>query len=94
MSETGTVEPAAGQAPVQEGQGAGHAEKTHAAQGHAEKTHMIQGIIFGLIFVALVTAVFGFLMGSYVTVWPIAAVFAIWTIVSLVIFRGGAEDEH
>jgi len=84
MSETGTVEPAAGQAPVQEGQGA----------GHAEKTHMIQGIVFGLIFVALVTAVFGFLMGSYVTVWPIAAVFAIWTIVSLVIFRGGAEDEH
>ncbi len=89
MSETGTVEPAAGQAPVQEGQGAGHAEKTHA-----EKTHMIQGIVFGLIFVVLVTAVFGFLMGSYVTVWPIAAVFAIWTIVSLVIFRGGAEDEH
>ena len=94
MSETGTVEPAAGQAPVQGGQGDGHAEKTHAAQGHAEKTHMIQGIVFGLIFVALVTAVFGFLMGSYVTVWPIAAVFAIWTIVSLVIFRGGAEDEH
>ncbi|MFM9136437.1 MAG: hypothetical protein ACKOT0_13555 [bacterium] len=64
-------------------------------QGHAEKTHMIQAVIFGLVFVALVTAVFGFLMGSYVVVWPIAATFAIWTVVSLLIFRGvPADTDH
>jgi len=68
--------------------GSGH--DAHA--DHAEKTHMVQGIVFGFIFVALVTAVFGFLMGSYVIVWPIAAVFAIWTVVSLIIYRGVPSD--
>lgn len=73
----------------------GHDTESGHATTHAEKTHMIQGIVFGFIFVALVTAVFGFLMGSYVIVWPIAAVFAIWTVVSLIIYRGvPTESAH
>jgi multidrug transporter EmrE-like cation transporter len=57
------------------------------------KTHLVQAIIVGWVLVALVWAVFGFLSQNYVLYLPLLIAYAIWTVVSLMIFGRGLDKE-
>ena len=57
------------------------------------KTHLVQAIIVGWVLVALVWLVFGFLSQNYVLYLPLLLAYAIWTVVSLMIFGRGLDKE-
>jgi multidrug transporter EmrE-like cation transporter len=57
------------------------------------KTHLVQAIIVGWVLVALVWLVFGFLSQNYVLYLPLLIAYAIWTVVSLMIFGRGLDKE-
>lgn len=57
------------------------------------KRHLVSAIIVGWVLVALVWLIFGFLAQNYVTYIPLLLAYAIWTVVSLVIFGRGLDKE-
>ncbi|MEY3734001.1 MAG: hypothetical protein RL347_1360 [Actinomycetota bacterium] len=57
------------------------------------KSHMVSAIITGWVLVALVWLIFGFLAQNYITYVPLLVAYAIWTVVSLVIFGRGLDRE-
>lgn len=62
---------------------------THAAT----KTHLVAAIIVGWVLVVGVWAIFGFLSKNYVMYVPMLLAYAIWTVVSLVIYGRGLDRE-
>ena len=57
------------------------------------KTHLVSAIIVGWVLVALVWLIFGFLSQNYVTYIPMLVAYAIWTVVSLMLFGRGLDHE-
>lgn len=57
------------------------------------KSHLVSGIIVGWVLVALVWLIFGFLAGNYAVYIPLLVAYAIWTVVSLLIFGRGLDRE-
>lgn len=57
------------------------------------KTHLVSAIIVGWVLVALTWLIFGFLAQNYVTYIPLLVAYAIWTVVSLLIFGRGLDKE-
>lgn len=57
------------------------------------KRHLVSAIIVGWVLVALVWLIFGFLAQNFVTYIPLLLAYAIWTVVSLVIFGRGLDKE-
>jgi len=57
------------------------------------KPHLVSAIIVGWVLVSLVWLIFGFLAGNYVTYLPLLAAYAIWTVVSLLMFGRGLDRE-
>ena len=57
------------------------------------KSHLVSAIIVGWVLVALVWLIFGFLAQNYVTYIPMLVAYAIWTVVSLVIYGRGLDRE-
>jgi uncharacterized membrane protein len=57
------------------------------------KSHLVSAIITGWVLVALVWLIFGFLAGNFITYVPMLLAYAIWTVVSLVIFGRGLDRE-
>ncbi len=57
------------------------------------KPHLVAGIITGWVLVALVWLVFGFLSQNYVLYLPLLIAYALWTVVSLMIFGRGLDKE-
>lgn len=59
----------------------------------ATKSHPVAAIIVGWVLATLIWAIFGFLSGSYGTYIPMLVAYAVWTVVSLVIFGRGLDRE-
>ena len=57
------------------------------------KPHMVSAIITGWVLVALVWLIFGFLSQNFLIYVPMLVAYAIWTVVSLVIFGRGLDRE-
>ena len=57
------------------------------------KSHLVSAIITGWVLVALVWLIFGFLAGNFVTYVPLLAAYAIWTVVSLLLYGRGLDRE-
>ena len=57
------------------------------------KRHLVSAIIVGWVLVALVWLIFGFLAQNFVTYIPLLLAYAIWTVVSLLIFGRGLDKE-
>ena len=57
------------------------------------KPHLVSAIVVGWVLVALVWLIFGFLSQNYVLYIPMLVAYAIWTVVSLVIFGRGLDRE-
>ncbi|MFM1964607.1 MAG: hypothetical protein RL134_332 [Actinomycetota bacterium] len=57
------------------------------------KSHLVSAIIVGWVLVALVWLIFSFLAGSYVVYIPLLVAYAIWTVVSLLIYGRGLDRE-
>ena len=57
------------------------------------KSHLVSAIIVGWVLVALVWLIFGFLAQNYVTYIPMLVAYAIWTVVSLIIYGRGLDRE-
>jgi multidrug transporter EmrE-like cation transporter len=62
---------------------------THAAA----KSHLAAAIIGGWVLVAAVWAIFGFLSQNYLLYVPLLIAYAIWTVVSLLMFGRGLDNE-
>ena len=62
---------------------------THEVQ----KSHLVAGILTGWVLVALVWVIFGFLSQNYAVYVPLLIAYAIWTVVSLLIFGRGLDRE-
>lgn len=62
---------------------------THAAA----KPHLVSAIIVGWVLVLGVWAIFGFLSQNYVRFLPMLVAYAIWTVVSLLIYGRGLDRE-
>lgn len=59
----------------------------------AGKSHMVAAVITGWVLITLVWLIFGFLAQNYAVYVPMLAAYAIWTVVSLVIFGRGLDRE-
>ena len=57
------------------------------------RTHLGQAIIVGWVLVALVWLIFGFLAQNYLLYLPMLIAYAVWTVVSLMIFGRGLDKE-
>ena len=57
------------------------------------KTHVVSAIIVGWVLVALTWLIFGFLAQNYVLYLPLLVAYAIWTVVSLLIYGRGLDKE-
>ena len=57
------------------------------------KPHLVSAIIVGWVRVALVWLIFGFLAQNYVLYIPLLVAYAIWTVVSLLIFGRSLDKE-
>lgn len=59
----------------------------------SSKGHLVSAIIFGLILVTAVYAIFSFLAASYSVYVPMLALYAVWVVVSLVMYGRGLDRE-
>lgn len=59
----------------------------------ATKPHLVSAIIVGWVLVALVYLIFSFLAGNNTVYLPLLAIYAVWTVVSLLIFGRGLDKE-
>lgn len=57
------------------------------------KRHLVSAIIVGWVLVALVYLIFSFLAQNYVTYIPLLIAYAIWTVVSLLMYGRGLDRE-
>ncbi|MBM3685412.1 MAG: hypothetical protein FJW85_00195 [Actinobacteria bacterium] len=57
------------------------------------KSHLVSGIIVGWVLVALVWLIFGFLSQNFLLYVPMLVAYAVWTVVSLLIFGRGLDRE-
>ncbi len=57
------------------------------------KSHLVSAIITGWVLVALVYLIFSFLAQNYVTYIPLLIAYAIWTVVSLLMYGRGLDRE-
>lgn len=57
------------------------------------KSHLVSAVITGWVLVALVWLIFGFLAQNFVTYIPLLVAYAVWTVVSLIIFGRGLDRE-
>lgn len=57
------------------------------------KSHLVSAIIVGWVLVALVYLIFSFLAQNYVTYIPLLIAYAIWTVVSLLMYGRGLDRE-
>jgi len=63
------------------------------ATHQAAKSHLVSAIITGWVLVALVWLIFGFLSKNSLIYVPMLVAYAIWTVVSLLIFGRGLDRE-
>lgn len=59
----------------------------------ANKPHLVSAIIVGWVLVALVWLIFGSLAKDFITYLPMLAAYAVWTVVSLILFGRGLDKE-
>lgn len=59
----------------------------------APKSHLVSAIITGWVLIALVWLIFGFLSQNYLLYVPMLVAYAVWTVVSLLIFGRGLDRE-
>jgi hypothetical protein len=57
------------------------------------KSHLVSAIITGWVLVGLVYLIFAFLSQNYVIYVPMFIAYAVWTVVSLMIFGRGLDRE-
>lgn len=57
------------------------------------KSHPVSAVIVGWVLVALVYLIFSFLAQNYVTYIPLLVAYAIWTVVSLLMYGRGLNKE-
>lgn len=55
--------------------------------------HMVSAVIFGLVLVTAVFAIFGFLSKNYTLYLPMLIAYGIWVVVALVFFGRGLDSE-
>jgi len=63
------------------------------ATHQAAKPHLVSAIITGWVLVALVWLIFGFLSQNSLIYVPMLVAYAVWTVVSLIIFGRGLDRE-
>jgi multidrug transporter EmrE-like cation transporter len=59
----------------------------------ASKSHLVQAIIVGWVLATLIWLIFSFLAQNYVTYIPMLAAYAVWTVVSLMLYGRGLDKE-